>query len=389
MGNVEDMDQRIATIEFKLWTESIPLKEEKALLAEIQKLKKDRPKVHSLKGLRDQVGGGGSLGATTKEERDLLRERLNILRDQRAEVSKRLAELNAKRDSEVGDLKPVMNKREELGNKIKEQIDIRNKVRDEWREAEREYREYENKVRDWRRQRQEAERKARQDIWELEKREKMAEKLDDQPYVQEIALIEQTLLFCKNLTQTKAAEEKEEKKDIKHNNPDDTVVLAKKDERDEFYYAPTAKGKKAKAKGKKQSDGPKPIKHNAETFRLFDRLKLDAPITTDELPATMEKLEEKLANFHEKVRLWEEQKEEKKQRILKGDYSVLHDDKDDTKKEEKTETSENKEQEKEGNDAEEEKEEEKEEEDEKADSEGDGKEEPKEEDAAEEDKAED
>merc|ERR1719446_650082 len=39
------IDDRIATIEFKLWTDTIALKEEKALLKELSELKKSRPKV--------------------------------------------------------------------------------------------------------------------------------------------------------------------------------------------------------------------------------------------------------------------------------------------------------------------------------------------------------
>merc|ERR1712113_188429 len=43
--NESDIDNRIATIEFKLWTESVPLKEEKKYLLELQELKRNRPKV--------------------------------------------------------------------------------------------------------------------------------------------------------------------------------------------------------------------------------------------------------------------------------------------------------------------------------------------------------
>merc|ERR1712060_424170 len=41
----DKIDDRIASIEFKLWTDTIPLKEEKALLKELSELKKSRPKV--------------------------------------------------------------------------------------------------------------------------------------------------------------------------------------------------------------------------------------------------------------------------------------------------------------------------------------------------------
>merc|ERR1712187_48726 len=78
------------------------------------------------------------------------------------------------------------------------------------------------------------------------------------------------------------------------------------------------KGKKGKSKqkGAKSEGGSKPIKHNAETFRLFDQLKLDAPITTDEIPGLLEKLEAQLEDYNAKVKVWEEKREEMKRKIL-------------------------------------------------------------------------
>merc|ERR1712060_152245 len=147
---------------------------------------------------------------------------------------------------------------------------------------------------------------------------KKAEKLEDQPYVAEITLIEQTIAFCNSLTQKKTEDKKEDAKEIAHNNPEGTEVLVKKGDQDEFFMMP-AKGKKSKSKkGGKAEGGSKPIKHNAETFRLFDQLKLDAPITTDEVPALLEKLEAQLADYQSKVKVWEETKEAQKRKILEG-----------------------------------------------------------------------
>merc|ERR1719444_89713 len=97
-------------------------------------------------------------------------------------------------------------------------------------------------------------------------------------------------------------------------------MMKKEDRDEEYYYATTAKGKKSEGKKGAKADGSsaKPIKHNAETFRLFDQLKLNAPITTDEVPALLEQLQEKLADFQAKVKLWEETKEEQKKKILAG-----------------------------------------------------------------------
>merc|ERR1712113_65940 len=120
-----------------------------------------------------------------------------------------------------------------------------------------------------------------------------------------------------------------------------------------YYFTPTAKGKKGKSKKKSDegSAGSKPIKHNAETFRLFEQLKLDAPITTGDIPALLEKLEVQLEGYKKKVEEWEENREEMKRKILDGLEEEEH-----AEKEEKADTEKK---------AEEEKEEEKEEEEEK------------------------
>merc|ERR1739848_860370 len=144
-----------------------------------------------------------------------------------------------------------------------------------------------------------------------------------------------TIKFCKSLTGGKSEEKKEEKKDIEHKNMDGLQVLGKKDERDEFWFEPT-KGKKnkgSKPKGK-EAGTAKPIKHNAVTFKLFDELKLDAPITLDDIPPTLEKLEAELVKYEAKVADWEKNKEERKAKILAGeDVEDENEDKAETKEE--------------------------------------------------------
>merc|ERR1712048_527411 len=69
-GNESDIDDRIASIEFKLWTDTIPLKEEKALLKEVQELKKSRPKVAQVKDMEANLATsdrGAGQKATIKE----------------------------------------------------------------------------------------------------------------------------------------------------------------------------------------------------------------------------------------------------------------------------------------------------------------------------------
>merc|ERR1711920_1202093 len=127
------------------------------------------------------------------------------------------------------------------------------------------------------------------------------------------------------------------KKDIEHKNMDGLQVLGKKDERDEFWFEPT-KAKKSKGSKPKGKEASKPIKHNAVTFKLFDQLKLDAPITLDDIPPTLEKLEAELVKFEAKVADWEKNKEERKAKILAGeDVEDEKEDEEPAKVEEKKE----------------------------------------------------
>merc|ERR1712086_109439 len=193
------------------------------------------------------------------------------------------------------------------------------------------------------------------------KLEKQVEALDEQPLVSEITLIEQTVKFCKSLMPQDAGTEKKEEKEVVFNNKDGEEVLMKKEDRaNEFYYAPTKKGKSAKkAKGAGEDKSKKPIKHNAETFKLFDSLKLDAPITTADIPALLIKLEEQKLGFEVKVKEWEENKEEMKRKIKEG---IITEEDFKPKEEEKAEEKEAEKEEAKEEEAEEEKEEEKEEE---------------------------
>merc|ERR1712226_397843 len=210
--------------------------------------------------------------------------------------------------------------REELSKQIQEKIRERNEIRAERKAAEDAHYKYKQELRRIKQERAQEDRIKRQKEYEERKRVREADKLDEQPYIQEIALVEQCIAFCKALTSSKGPVEKEEKKEIKHDLPKGAEVMVKKEEREEFYLEPTARGKKGKSKQKKDDgEKAKPIKHNAETFQLFDKLKLDAPITTDDVPALLEKLDAKLVDFNNKVKKWEENREELKEQILKGE----------------------------------------------------------------------
>merc|ERR1712083_152334 len=332
---------RIGIIEFKLNTESISLKEEKKYLLELQELKRNRPKVSKVNNMQDKLTAHKEGVSGNMQEMKATIQEINAAmakhKEEKKVIQEKLAKIRDERKAKLGDVPAWVDERNQLGEKVQEKIKEKNAVRDEFKAKEREYYQYLAEVRKARQEKQQEERVA----WQKERDQfnlvRKAEKLEDQPYVAEITLIEQTIAFCESLTKKKAEAEEQEKKEVEHGDTKGLEVLMKKEDRDEeYYYAPTAKGKKGKkAKGKADGSSAKPIKHNAETFRLFDQLKLNAPITTDEVPALLEQLQEKLADFQQKVKVWEETKEEQKKKILAG--LDIEEEKDEEKEEEKEE----------------------------------------------------
>jgi len=314
----KEIDDRIASIEFKMWTESNSLKAEKEMLKEIAELKKNRPKVSQMANMSDALKQR-DFGGDHRQNITQINEELALYRDGKRKVQEEMTKLMDERKEQLGDLPKIIEERDAIGKQIAEKVKERNELRDAFRQKEREFNAAIAEQRKIRAEKFAEERAARQAEYDKTRRIRQAEKLDEQPHLQEMTLIEQSILFCKSLTQTKEAEEKKEQREIQHDLKDGMEVLSKKEDRDEFYFVPTAKKKgKSKNKGGKEGGSSRPIKHNAETFRLFDQLKLDAPITTDDVPATLEKLEAQLEMYKEKVKEWEANRDEMKRKILEG-----------------------------------------------------------------------
>jgi len=314
-----EIDDRIASIEFKMWTESVSLKDEKKYLQEISQLKRNRPKVSQVNRKEAELGAMAANPAQPlREQIPEINAEISALRDGKRQIQEKMSELMEQRKAQLGDLPEIIDQRDAIGKQIQGKIKERNEARDEYRKKEREYRKYQDVLRAERQKKFVEEREAKNKEYDIVRRQRAAEKLDDQPHVAEMTLIEQSMAFCKSLTAVKEEKKEEEKKDTTYDVPDGAEIMLKKEDRDEFWFAPLkAKGKKGKT-AKKESGSAKPIKHNAETFKLFDQLKLDAPITTDDIPALMEKLEAKYEDYKKKVAVWEQKREEMKKQILEG-----------------------------------------------------------------------
>merc|ERR1711865_1276018 len=266
--------------------------------------KKNKPKLTQLADKQGQLADF-DFGTDLRGKQGELNEAFGILYEKKKEIMGRLNEMRDEWKSKTGDVSEIRTEREELQKKVAEQITERNKLRDEFGAQKREFQVYLNEQRRVKQEKYQEDRKKQNEEWKIQQLERKVAALDEQPFVSEIVLIEQTEAFCKSLMpQAKDDKKDDEKKETTHNNKDGEMVLASKASRDEeMYYVPTRKGKAAKKKGGAGEDGgKKPIKHNAETFKLFDSLKLDAPITTADIPALLEKLAEQKAMYEGKVK---------------------------------------------------------------------------------------
>jgi len=223
----QDIDERIAKIHAKMTHDSISLKEEKQYMQEIQALKRNRPKVSQVKQMEDNLGTFDR-GLSMKENIQIINEEMAKWRDAKKKVQEMIAELVQNRQSQVGDTPKFYDERTEINTKIQGKIKERNELRDEFKQAEAEFREAQNEFRRARAEKAREEREKRQAEYEQRQRLKEAEKLDTQPYVSEITLLEQTILFCKSLVQSKGGEDKEEKKETNYDTIDGAQILLKK-----------------------------------------------------------------------------------------------------------------------------------------------------------------
>jgi len=316
----KEIDNRIAAIEWKMSTTVLLLKEEKECIKEISTLRRNRPKVAQVKHMEAQAASFDP-GMSMKDQLNAVFEEMSKYREAKKKVQEKMTELMEGRKEQLGDMGDVFEAKDAVSKEIQAKIQERNEARDEFRQEERNFNWYLSEQRKVRQEKMAQERQAGQAEYDLIKKQRQIEKLDEQPFVSEMTLIEQSIAFCKTLVTIKGGKKEEEKKDISHNNKDgEEVLLRKEDREEEFFFAPT-KGKKAKAAAKKEEAGPekaKPIKHNAETFILFDKLKLDAPITTADVPALVEKLEAQYEEYKLKVAEWEEKREDLKKAIMEG-----------------------------------------------------------------------
>merc|ERR1719414_798133 len=145
-SNEADIDDRIASIEFKMWTDTITLKEEKKYLDELKELKRNRPKVSQVNKMEEDLKALDA-GSSLKGQVQDINAQMFQYREQKRGISEKLTQLMNERKDQMGDLDKIFEQRDALSKQIAEKIQERNDARDAFNEAQKEYNAYQAEVR--------------------------------------------------------------------------------------------------------------------------------------------------------------------------------------------------------------------------------------------------
>ncbi|KAH8740926.1 nuclear segregation protein [Cryptosporidium ryanae] len=338
----EEIEAKIKEIEYQLVTSTLTLKEEKKLLTVISQLKQSRPIVGRFAHM--------DANASSFEETSIIPlrakissiiEELNKYRKQKKEVYDKLKALTLERQKVLEPLRSLYDERSAMQSKAEEQHTKLRQVREEYDKEMKLFLEYQSKLRALRSERVKEE-KALRDLYRQRDDLNIAlEQEDDPPITTEMHLVQQSLVYIQKLMEShglcdKGKKEEEQKKSetnagsaIKGQEKDESVLLPK-NQRNEEYIIPPRGGKKNKKKHASLTSSAsqnKSLVVDFATISTFEKVDLDVPMTTDDLPKAHSLLMDKhlklKEEFDEKFANREKRKEEIMKKLREVEQKII------------------------------------------------------------------
>merc|ERR1719146_306416 len=127
-----EIDAEIKKIETSMQTESHTLKKEKELMAKIQELRKSKPMVTKYAQMEGATGGETGEVDNMKNNIDDIKAELTEVREAKKIQSQAYSKLMEARQKVMGDVPKMFEEREAINAKIREKIQERNTLRDEF-----------------------------------------------------------------------------------------------------------------------------------------------------------------------------------------------------------------------------------------------------------------
>lgn len=360
----EAIDLRIEELEQQMYDVAMELLQEKRVLAEIQSLQRQKEEVREHRRREE----------TLRSDEEIIRWRLEDIGSQlkaklreQQEANSDLAALEEERQNTLAQ-SPLVAERSKAHHRLNECLQLktqleskvqglhaRERAKEEQRRMEEEMRRRAAEEEELRRQAEEEEEERRQKLRDerrrlreerLQKERKQDEAVQvavvphisgipelpkEPPGSAEMRLLEQTLLYCKKLL-PKNHDEAQEKKPVEYNNPEGSLIIIPKEERSEEYlFAPPRprrhEGKIRKrpptSKLKKSKEAQQVLLHTPLSLKLFEELRIIPPVNTSDVPATIDEVEERLAEHKQSAERWELKRQELLEQKLQNELGKV------------------------------------------------------------------
>lgn len=310
--SAEDVDQEIARLQKQVDSGMMKLVDEKKALSEISSLHKARK---NFSGFDAQQKAIDELKGQIAEQKKLLDDpEQKALSEKYTKLQTELDALKAEQDEAFKSLKALREQADKARAEQQEKYLARKEIKDRYYQQKRAFQEYDfqaRKARNERRKQEQVQYLAgkRKQAAEQRLEEASAPAYQDEIYATEglIRHFDPSALPAKETASTSKFAASAQR------TVDDSAIkgtrISKKDTEEESYFMGTG-GKKGKKGGKKGGVAPAPAKFNLNIGIIEELAKVgvDAPSSQADVPATVEKLNEKLAH-------WKKDQERKTQEV--------------------------------------------------------------------------
>merc|ERR1719181_2200087 len=203
----EEIEKKIREIEVEMMTGSMTLKKEKELMAKMTELRKSKPMVSKYQAMESNMGPTGEVG-TMKDNITDLQKQLSELRDAKKLQSQAYSKLMEARQKVMGDVPGLFEEREKINASIREKIQERNTLRDEFNAKQRLFSTYLNEARAIRNDKARLEREQREKEWEERRKAEMPDEGPKAlPFAEDLQYLENMMNYLKSHLPKEAADE--------------------------------------------------------------------------------------------------------------------------------------------------------------------------------------
>ncbi|XP_026192017.1 centrosomal protein of 135 kDa [Cyclospora cayetanensis] len=327
-SSIEDIDQKVAALEHSMMTSTLSLKEEKRLLEEIKRLKNSKPLLFKYQALEQNASSiEDSSVVPLRAMLDEVRTKLLELRTQKREESQKYKELLEKRQRATAPGREMIEERDRLNKEMSTHFVNRREILAELNREMQNHQAYMQQVKRERGLKMREERERRDLENERFQLTRDLERVESElPYEAECLLLSQTIQYLQKIIEEPSTATTEEKKADEEDENLAGALLPKSQRKEVFFFAPKQKSKQGKDHEKKK-EKPKILKYDVGTLTYFEQCgvrrhnvvldqrlgcaalvclsmlvcceQLTAPVTLEDIPSCLEKLDAKLRKYKE------------------------------------------------------------------------------------------